>query len=73
MFEFIKEIKDRDRLIQSLLEVDRNILKIKGYHLPEKDMREFFGLTDEEIIKLNKLIKENAMKRQIELIEKDCQ
>ena len=72
MIEFIKDIKDRDGLIQNLLAVDDNILKIKGHHLPEKDMREFFGLTDEEIVTLNKLIKEKTITRQMELIAEDC-
>ena len=71
MFGFIKEIQDRESLLQNLLEVDDNILKIKGHHLPEKDMREFFGLTDEEIVKLNKLIKEKTITRQMELIAED--
>lgn len=72
MIEFIKEIQDRDGLLQNLLEVDENMLKIKGHHLPEKDMREFFGLTDEEIVTLNKLIKEKTIKRQMKLIAEDC-
>ena len=71
MLDFIKQIKDRDGIIQSLLKVDDNVLKFKGHHLPEKDMREFFGLTDEEIVKLNKLIKEKTIKRQMERIEED--
>lgn len=73
MFGFIKEIQDRESLIQNLLEVDKNLVKIKGHHLPVKDMRDFFGLTDEEIVTLNKLIKENTIQRQKELIDEDCQ
>ena len=72
MIKFIKDIQDRNSLLQNLLEVDENILKIKGHHLPEKDMREFFGLTDEEIVTLNKLIKEKTINRQMELIAEDC-
>lgn len=71
MLDFIKEIQDRDRLIQILLNVDDEVQKFKGHHLPEKDMREYFGLTDEEIVKLNKLIKEKNIKRQMERIEED--
>lgn len=77
MLDFIKEIKDRDHLIEILVDTDDTILKFKGHHLPEKDMREFFGLTDEEIVKLNKLIKENKVikehniKRRLERIAED--
>ena len=71
MFDFIKEIDDRDGLIKSLLEVDDNMLRIKGYHLSVKDMREFFGLNDKEIVILTKLIKEEDKKRQIKRIEED--
>ena len=61
MLDFIKEIKDRDHLIDKLIDADYNFLRIKGHHLPEKDMREFYGLTEEEIVKLKKLIKENKV------------
>lgn len=77
MLDFIKGIKDREHLIESLVDLDDNILRIKGHHLPEKDMREFFGLTEEEIVKLNKLIKENKIikehniKRKLERIAED--
>lgn len=71
MLDFIKEIKDREGFIQRLLCADDDILKFKGHHLPEKDMREFFGLTEEEIVKLNKLIKDKTMKRKLERIVED--
>lgn len=77
MLDFIKEITDREHLIDSLIDVDDNFLRIKGHHLPEKDMREFFGLTEEEIVKLKKLIKENKVikehniRRKLERIAED--
>ena len=71
MLDSIKEIKDSDSLIQRLLNVDDEVLKFKGHHLPEKDMREYFGLTDEEIVKLNKRIKEKTIKRQMKRIAED--
>lgn len=79
MLDFIKEITDREGLIDKMIDADDNFLRIKGHHLPEKDMREFYGLTDEEIVKLKKLIKENKvikehnLRRKLERMAEDFQ